>query len=192
MKIITLNAPLKTPLNFAFSCLPDSAIVRNNDNFYIPNFSSHIQAHIGFYCTLHKIGKHIEPQFVLRYIKEIGIAVNFVAVDTLNSLHAASLSTDIARGFDHSFAVSNNAVAFSQTIPQLNIRFDCNNQTIFNSNVVNQFADLYQAIAKASEYFTYKIGDMFFVPLLPLFDVHINDMFNAYINEKHFLSCTVR
>ncbi|MDR0941895.1 MAG: hypothetical protein LBM68_06675 [Bacteroidales bacterium] len=192
MKIITLNTALSNPLNMAFSCLPDSAIVRNNDNFYVPNFSSHIQAQVGFYCALHKIGKHIEPQFVVRYIKEIGVAVNFIAVDTLNNLYTNSLPTDIARSFDHSFAVSNNAVRFSHTIPQLHIQFDYNNQTMFNSDITKQFNDVYQAIAKASEYFTYKIGDMFFVPLLPSFDVHINDTFNAYIDEKHFLNCGVR
>jgi len=192
MKIITINTTLETSQNFAFSSLPDTAILRNNDDFYVPNFCSHIGAQVGFYCNLHKIGKHIEPQFVPRYIKEIGVAVNFIAVDTLNSLRAASLPTDIARGFDHSFAVSNLAIAFAPDMPQLHIRFDYNNQTIFNGNIVNQFEALYQAIAKASEYFTYKIGDMFFVPLSRFFDVHSNDTFNACITEKHVLSCKIR
>lgn len=192
MKIIALNNTLETSQDFAFSSLPDTAILRNNDDFYVPNFSSHIQAQVGFYCSLHKIGKHIEPQFVPRYIKDVGLAVNFVAADTLNLLHAASLPTDIAGGFDHSFAVSNAAIAFAPTMPQLHIRFERHNRQIYNNNIVAQFAAMYRAIAKASEYFTYKIGDVFFVPLLQLFDVHTNDTFNACIDEKHFLSCMVR
>ena len=192
MKIIALNDTLEMTNEFVFSCLPDSAILRNNDDFYLPNFSSHIQAQVGFYCSLHKIGKHIEPQFVHRYIKDCGLAINFIAADTLSALHTASLPTDIARGFDHSLAVSNNAIAFSHTMPQLHIRFEYNNLNIYNNNIVAQFEILYQSIAKASEYFTYKIGDMFFVPLLQPFDIHANDTFNAYINEKHFLSCKVR
>ncbi len=192
MKIIALSSPLESTANCAFSYLPDSAILRNNDDFYLPNFSSYIQAQVGFYCSLHKIGKHIEPQFVYRYIKEIGVAINFVAVDTLQKLHAASLPTDIARGFDHSFAVSNYGIAFAQTLQQLQLRFEYNNQPIFNKNIAPQFENMFRAIATASEYCTYKIGDMFFVPLLDLFDIQTNDNFNAYANETHLLSCSVR
>ncbi|MDR1762193.1 MAG: hypothetical protein LBR55_07065 [Bacteroidales bacterium] len=192
MKIIALNQPLETTQDFAFSCLPDSAIVRNNDDFYLPNFSSHIQAQVGLYCNMHKIGKHIEPQFAHRYIKECGCAINFIAVDTLNSLHAASLPTDIALGFDHSFAISNATLDFTHARPQLHIRFEYNNQLIFDNNAASQLEALYCAIAKASEYVTYKIGDMFFVPLLPLHNIHTGNTFNAYINEKHFLTCKIR
>lgn len=192
MKIIALNAPLETASNLAFSCLPDSAILRNNDDFYLPNFSSQIQAVAGFYCSFHKIGKHIETQFVPRYIKEIGVAINFIAADTRLSLHAAQLPTDIAQGFDHSFATSNHAIPFSQSAEQLHIRFDYNNQPLFNTNIAPLLSNLYCAIAQASEYFTYKIGDVFFVPLQQISSVNANDMFDAYIDEKHFLSCKVR
>ncbi|MDR2963926.1 MAG: fumarylacetoacetate hydrolase family protein [Bacteroidales bacterium] len=191
MKIIALSQPLSVSQNFSFACLPDSALLRNNDDFYLPNFSEHISAQAGMYVQLHKIGKHIEAQFVPRYIKDCGLAINFTAIDALHELHKNSLPGDIARGFDHSFAVSSSTAAFGEH-EQVKLQFEYNAKILLNTETSLLLEPLCQAIAKASEYFTYKIGDVFFVPLISSVTVHAGDVFSGSMNGEHCLNCAVR
>ena len=179
--------------DFSIFCIPDSSIIRNNDNFYIPNFSNQITAQLGMYFSLSKIGKHLNPEFIARYYKAYGVAINFVALNTLHDCFAKSVAPDIAYGFDNSFAISNMQIQADDIyVRNAEFAFLYNSQHIYFSATYIIEA-MHRAIAQASEYYTIKIGDLFFVPFakLPNF-VAINDTFEAYINNQHLLSCTVK
>jgi 2-keto-4-pentenoate hydratase/2-oxohepta-3-ene-1,7-dioic acid hydratase in catechol pathway len=196
MKILSIEntfSELQNNEPISVACYPDSSILRNNDDFYIPNFSKKIEAQVGLYVTFSKIGKHIETQFISRYYKEYGVAVNFIATDMLENCKQKGISTDIARGFDHSFAMSNFQIK-TQEIPL--------NQAVFKIKINSQEFEiegkmiielLEKFIAIATSYFTIKIGDIFFIPFMKLPDsIAITDQFDLFIQENHFLSCRIK
>ena len=177
----------------SFSSYPDTSLLRNNDNFYIPNFSDEITAQIGIYCNLSKIGKHITPQFITRYYKEFGIAINFVAADKIRECKLLDISTDFARGFDHSFAISNQLIPTEQ-LPLETAEFSVQlNDKEYTFSCKNEIQTIHSCMSHSSSYFTFKIGDFFFLPCLEIVSpIHKSDIFDIFVQQTHMLHCEVK
>ena len=60
---------------------PDSALLRNNDPFYIPDWSSDVHHEVELIVKICKLGKNIEKKFASRYYKEVGLGIDFTARD---------------------------------------------------------------------------------------------------------------
>ncbi|MFO7869089.1 MAG: hypothetical protein R6U95_07305 [Bacteroidales bacterium] len=178
-----------------FSYYPDSSIIRNNEDFYIPNFDSHIRAYAGIYIKISKIGKCIEAQFSHRYFSEIGVAINFIAQNTLAKLQSLSASTDIARGFDKSFAASNTTISkeflLSHSTKELTI---AHTHTIHSYTLTPEdFEHIGTLLSQLSQYITLKIGDFFFIPFMQIPDsIKISDSFTVKLGTKKLLSCRIQ
>ena len=190
MKILALEyGHTVASLDESMACYPDSMLIRNNDDFYIPNFSKHIVAYVGMYLQFNKIGKCIEPRFAQRYFSECGCAIKFFAADVIERNKANGTATDIARCFDSSLAISNEKISFANQqldfVAKLNGKpLDCN---------VDALSRIPELIATATKYFTVKIGDLFFVPLVQVpVSVTIGDVFDVSLQGKQLLTCMVR
>ncbi|MCQ2959326.1 MAG: hypothetical protein MJ198_03945 [Bacteroidales bacterium] len=176
-------------LDEAMACYPDSSLIRNNDDFYVPNFSNQIVAYAGIYLQFNKIGKCIEPRFVDRYFKEVGCAVKFMAADVIERNKKNGTATDIACSFDSSLAISNEKILVDKTDLQVSILFN-KQQIEFDFNVIKTIPEF---VATATKYYTVKIGDLFFVPLTrtPM-PVSIGDVFDLSLQQRQLLTCTVK
>lgn len=194
MKILALEQAIlaEKPIHTSFSCYPDSSLLRNNDNFYIPNFTKQIIATVGVYVAIHKIGKHILPTFIHRYYNACGMAINFVAADYKHELQLQGLSTDAACGFDHSFAIS-KTIPFANNLFS-NMSFTCVYNTETYSIQVQQILEqVHEVCAKITEFFTIKIGDVFYIPLWDIpQNIAINDTFDCTIQNEHILHCRIQ
>lgn len=194
MKILAIEQSILTDTESALQdlvCYPDSSLLRNNDNFYIPNFSKHVSASIGVYVCIHKIGKHIHYKYIHRYYNACGIAINFIASDYKELLQKQGLQTDTARGFDHSFAIS-SPIQIAE-LPFADCNFTCtyNSQT-YTIQGQEIEAHLHNSFARISEFYTIKIGDIFFLSLWHIPMVTIGDIFECHIISKHVLHCHVQ
>ena len=190
MKILALEyGHTVASLDESMACYPDSMLIRNNDDFYIPNFSKHIVAYVGMYLQFNKIGKCIEPRFAQRYFSECGCAIKFFAADVIERNKANGTATDIARCFDSSLAISNDKIALENQ--QLDFVAKFNGEPLDVN--VGVFSRIPELIATATKYFTVKIGDLFFVPLVQVpVSVTIGDVFDVSLQGKQLLTCTVR
>jgi len=160
---------------------PDSSLLRNNDDFYIPNLSNTITASLGFYIKFSKIGKCIEPQFAERYYKEFGVAINFFANNG---------ELDIERGFDKSLATSNSVLNINELNQELTFSINNTDRTFSLSDAINTINNI---ISEASQYFTIKIGDIFYFPLTEQNQtIKITDSFNVSIKKENLLSFVVK
>jgi 2-keto-4-pentenoate hydratase/2-oxohepta-3-ene-1,7-dioic acid hydratase in catechol pathway len=65
---------------------PDSALLRNNDPFYIPEFSRDLHYECELIIRIRRLGSHIETRFANRYYDEIGLGIDFTARDLQNKL----------------------------------------------------------------------------------------------------------
>lgn len=175
--------------SYVYSCYPDSCLIRNNDDFYIPNFSSEIIAYFGVYVSIHKVGKHIAPEFIHRYIKSCGVAINFIAADTERELHARHQHTDIARGFDNSFAISKPI-----ELPPPTLKFACQYKDYSYSIAWCDIVDyIHKTCAHASTYYTLKIGDIFFMQLWQLpFCMEQADTITGSVQAEPLLYCKIQ
>ncbi|MBO4777837.1 MAG: hypothetical protein J5588_05015 [Bacteroidales bacterium] len=190
MKILALEyGHTVSSLDESMACYPDSTLIRNNDDFYIPNFSKQIVAYVGMYLQFNKIGKCIEPRFAQRYFSECGCAIKFFAADVIERNKCNGTATDIARCFDSSLAISNDKITFENRqldfVAKLNGKpLDCD---------VDVLSRIHESIATATKYFMVKIGDLFFVPLVQVpVSVTIGDVFDVSLQGKQLLTCTVR
>lgn len=58
---------------------PETAIVRKNQPFFYPPFSSDIHYELELVLRIGKVGKFIEPRFAHRYIDAITVGIDFTA-----------------------------------------------------------------------------------------------------------------
>ena len=65
---------------------PDSAILRKNRPFYIPDFSKDVHHEVELVIKINRLGKHIAKKFAHRYYTEIGLGIDFTARDLQRNL----------------------------------------------------------------------------------------------------------
>ena len=60
---------------------PDTALLRNNDPFYIPDFSREVHYECELVVRINRVGRAISERFAHRYYDEVGLGIDFTARD---------------------------------------------------------------------------------------------------------------
>ena len=76
-----LNDSGKLPEEPMFFLKPDTALLRNNDPFYIPSFSQEVHYECELVVRINRVGKAIAERFAHRYYDEVGLGIDFTARD---------------------------------------------------------------------------------------------------------------
>ena len=79
---------------------PDTALLKNNKPFYIPDFSNELHYETELIIRFSRIGKNIQSKFAYRYFDEIGLGVDFTARDLQRKLKAEGKPWEICKAFD--------------------------------------------------------------------------------------------
>lgn len=142
---------------------PDSAILRNNKPFYIPDFSEELHYETEVIIKINRLGKNIASKFAHRYYSEIGLGVDFTARDLQRKLKEGGHPWEISKAFDNS-AVIGNFISVSEIDDIQNIEFhlDINGQTVQRGNTKDMIFPVNELISYVSRFFTLKIGDIMF------------------------------
>lgn len=169
---------------------PDSALLRNNDPFYIPGWSNDVHHEIELIVKIKRLGKNIEKKFAHRYYDEIGIGIDFTARDVQNVLKDKGLPWEKAKAFDHSAVVCPEFISI-ETMPDRNsihFRLDKNGKTIQEGNSALMIFPIDELISHISKYFTLKIGDLIYTGTpAGVGPVAIGDRLEGYLEgEKKF------
>lgn len=156
-----LNNPVPTtPVIFM---KPDTALLKDNKPFYLPDFSQDIHHEIELVLKVSKEGKHISEKFAADYFEEIGLGIDFTARDIQSRHKEKGLPWELAKGFDHSAPIS-NFLPKSQfaDLYNLNLKLEVNGQTRQNGNTKDLLFSFERIIAFVSQYITLKKGDLIF------------------------------
>ena len=142
---------------------PDTAILRNNKPFYVPDFSNELHYETELIVKINRIGKNIAPRFAHRYFSEIGLGVDFTARDLQRKLKAEGKPWEISKAFDNS-AVIGDFITVDETTNVQDIYFslDLNGHTVQRGHSAEMIFPIYDLIAYVSRFFTLKIGDILF------------------------------
>lgn len=90
------------PTEPVFFMKPDSALLKDNKPFFLPDFSKEIHHEIELVIKISKLGKNIEAKFAHRYYAEIGLGIDFTARDVQRTLIEKGLPWEKAKAFDSS------------------------------------------------------------------------------------------
>jgi acylpyruvate hydrolase len=154
---------------------PDTAVLRNNEPFYYPDFSQDVHHELEIVVRISKMGKRIDEQYAHKYYDEIGLGIDFTARDIQNKLKAKGLPWDLAKGFNGSAPIS-SFVPKSEFADLQNVNFQLtvNDQVRQQGNTSLMLFKIDYLIAFVSRYFTLQTGDLIFTgtpkgvgPVLP-------------------------
>jgi 2-keto-4-pentenoate hydratase/2-oxohepta-3-ene-1,7-dioic acid hydratase in catechol pathway len=169
---------------------PDSALLRNNDPFYIPDWTNDVHHEVELIVKISRLGKNIVKKFAHRYYKEIGLGIDFTARDVQNALKDKGLPWEKAKAFDHSAMICTQFTAI-ESIPDRNsIHFslDKNGKTVQSGDSSLMIFSIDDIITHVSKYFTLKIGDLIYTGTpAGVGKVHVGDRLEGFLEgEKKF------
>jgi 2-keto-4-pentenoate hydratase/2-oxohepta-3-ene-1,7-dioic acid hydratase in catechol pathway len=156
-----LNNPVpEEPVVFM---MPDSALLKSNNDFYYPDFTKDIHHEVEVVVKICRVGKNIPLQFAHRYYDEIGLGIDFTARDIQAECKKKGLPWEKAKSFDGAAPISKFISKEKLgNVNQLNFLLDVNGKRVQTGNTSNMIFSIDYLIAYLSQYFTLKIGDLIY------------------------------
>ena len=185
------NAVTEDPVVFT---KPDTALLKNGEPFYLPDFSSDVHHEVELVIKINKVGKNIQEKFARNYFSEIGMGIDFTARDVQAKLKAKGLPWDLAKGFDGA-APLGNFIDVSQRESLQNISFGLQKNKVWvqQGNSHDMIFSFEKIIAFVSSYFTLKVGDLIYTGTpAGVGPVAIGDTLEAYLENELALTCEVK
>jgi len=174
---------------------PDSALLRNNDPFYIPDWTNEVHHEIELIIKINRLGKNIEKKFAHRYFDEIGLGIDFTARDIQNELKAKGLPWEKAKAFDKAAVLSNTFIPKSDFPNPNSISFnlDINGVPVQTGNSELMIFNLEDIIVHISKYVTLKVGDLIYTGTpAGVGAVKIGDHLEGYLEGQKLIDFLIK
>ena len=187
-----LNNPV--PKEHLFFLMPDSALLRNNQPFFYPDFSSDIHYEVEIVVKLNRLGKNVASKFAHRYYNEIAIGIDFTARDLQKKCKEKGLPWEIAKSFDGAAPISEFiSLDKFEDINNINFSLEINGKEVQKGNTGEMIFKVDELIEHVSKYMTIKIGDFLFTGTpAGVGPVKIGDKLTAYIEGEKMLEFIVK
>ncbi|MES2447941.1 MAG: fumarylacetoacetate hydrolase family protein [Bacteroidota bacterium] len=173
---------------------PDTAVLKDNKPFYIPDFSSDIHYELEVVLKICKEGKHIAEKFASNYYDELGLGIDFTARDIQTQHKEKGLPWELAKAFDHSAAVSSFLPkADFADMYNLNFELQINKESRQKGHTANLLFSFENIISFVSQYITLKKGDLIFTGTPEgVGQVKHGDQLEAWLEGKQLLNFSVK
>lgn len=173
---------------------PDTALLKNNKPFYIPDFTEELHYETELIIKINRLGKNIAAKYAHRYYDEIGLGVDFTARDIQRRLKANGHPWEVCKAFDNS-AVISSFMPLSELgkIQEINFHLDINGNTVQKGNSGDMIFPVDELIAYVSKFFTLKIGDILFTGTpVGVGKVQVGDRLEGYIFENKMFDFKIK
>ena len=142
---------------------PDSAILKNNKPFFIPDFSSDVQYEAEIVLRISKLGKGIAVKYAERYYDALTVGIDFTARDLQSRFSREGHPWELSKTFDGS-APLGTFIPKEKFIDMRNISFtlEINGTARQNGNTSDLIFSFAEIISYVSKYYTLKTGDLIF------------------------------
>ena len=182
------------PTEPVFFMKPDSALLKDNKPFFLPDFSSEIHHEIELVIKISKLGKNIEARFAHRYYQEIGLGIDFTARYLQRQLIEKGLPWEKAKAFDSSAVLGKflpkeqqgnlGKIPFSLRKNGVVVQSGDSELMIFPFDII---------IEHVSKYVTLKIGDLIYTGTpAGVGPVAIGDRLEGFIGELSMFDIQVK
>jgi acylpyruvate hydrolase len=141
---------------------PDTALLRNNDPFYYPDFTNDIHYEVEIVLRICKEGKYIQEKFASKYYDQLGLGIDFTARDLQQKAKDKGLPWAIAKGFNDSAPVSKLLPVKDYDLSNLNFSLMVNGEKRQEGNTRMMLFKIDFLISYLSRFFTLRKGDLIF------------------------------
>jgi acylpyruvate hydrolase len=184
------NAVPENPVIFS---KPDTALLKNGEDFYLPSFSSDVHHEVELVIKINKVGKKIQEKFARNYFSEIGLGIDFTARDVQSELKAKGLPWELAKAFDGSAPIGNFINIENMDLKNIDFSLQKNGQVVQKGNTAQMIFSFEQIVSFVSQYFTLKVGDLIYTGTpAGVSQVNIGDKLEGFIGNELMLTCDVK
>lgn len=187
-----LNNPVpQSPVIFM---KPDTAILKDNKDFYYPEFSTDIHFECELVYRICNEGKHVSPKFAKKYYDAVGLGIDFTARDIQSKHKEKGLPWELAKSFDNS-AVISNLISKEEFEDLGNINFSLQkNETVVQSgNTKDMIFDIDALIVYISKFITLRKGDLIYTGTpAGVGPITIGDKLEGYIEDKLMFTTQIK
>lgn len=184
------NAVPENPVIF---CKPDTALLKNDESFYLPSFSDDVHHEVELVVRICKTGKKIEEKFARNYFNEIGIGIDFTARDLQSQLKSKGLPWELAKAFDGSAPVGEFIKVEDHNLNAIHFSLKKNGELVQKGISGDMIFSFQKIVSFVSNYFTLKVGDLIFTGTpAGVGKVSIGDKLEGFMEDKLMLTCEVK
>jgi 2-keto-4-pentenoate hydratase/2-oxohepta-3-ene-1,7-dioic acid hydratase in catechol pathway len=146
------------------SLRPDTSVLRNNDDFYVPHFSTNIVCGCAVLVRITRLAKCLDARFASRCYDAIGVGVTFVARDMMRKALSEGRPCEEAYTFDRSFAVSPE-MKEPLLVGEGCVQMWVNDTVVQSFTIGKMLLSIDECVSRASRSLTLKTGDIVAVPM---------------------------
>ena len=160
-----LNDSGRLPEEPMFFMKPDTALLRNNDPFYIPSFSQEVHYECELVVRINRVGKAISERFARRYYDEVGLGIDFTARDLQRRAIAEGLPWEAAKAFDYSAAISPQFLPLAELggdVQRLHFDLKIDGDLRQSGYTGDMLFPVDRLIAHVSRFVTLRMGDLLY------------------------------
>lgn len=168
----------------------DTALLRNNDAFYIPDGVGRVVAAPHIVVKVSRLAKCIGERFATRCIDGVMGGVTFTAIDKLDAARREGMPWDEAVGFDHSSALSLDALARDAMLE--GAVFYINGEERARITISDMRFSPDRIVAHLSECMTLRIGDLIFLGSPAEFEAKAGDNYRLVIGNHTLLDFDIK
>lgn len=184
------NAVPENPVIFS---KPDTALLKNGEDFYLPSFSNDVHHEVELVIKINKVGKKIQEKFARNYFSEIGLGIDFTARDVQSELKAKGLPWELAKAFDGSAPIGNFINIENLDLKNIDFSLQKNGQIVQKGNTAQMIFSFEKIVSFVSQYFTLKVGDLIYTGTpAGVSQVNIGDKLEGFIGNDLMLTCEVK
>lgn len=173
---------------------PDTAVLKDNKDFYYPEFSKDIHFEVEIVLRICNEGKHVARKFAHKYYDSIGLGIDFTARDIQSELKSKGLPWELAKAFDHSAVVSNliNKEEIAD-LSQIQFSLQKNGEEVQQGNSKDMIFDFDHLITFVSQYITLRKGDLIFTGTpAGVGPVAIGDKLEGFLEGTSMFTCQIK
>jgi 2-keto-4-pentenoate hydratase/2-oxohepta-3-ene-1,7-dioic acid hydratase in catechol pathway len=177
------------PSTPVFFLKPETAILRDGNDFYYPEFTKNLQYECEIVIRIDKTGKYLQSKFAHKYFSSVSLGIDFTARDLQQYSKENSLPWEIGKAFDNSAPISNTFLPIADVdLRSLSFKLLLNGKTVQSGNTRDMIFSVDEIIAYVSRFITLKPGDLIFTGTPQgVGPIEIGDQLEGFIeNQKMF------
>ena len=172
---------------------PDTALMRKGEPFFHPDFSKNIHYETEIVFRIRKIGRHIKAGFAQKYFTEFTVGIDFTARDLQDIQKSKGLPWEISKAFDQSAVVGEFLPVEGVDVHHIDFHLKRNGVVVQKGNTANMIFPVEKVIEYSSQFFTLKIGDLFFTGTPEgVGKIEINDHLEGFVGETKVLDVKIK
>jgi 2-keto-4-pentenoate hydratase/2-oxohepta-3-ene-1,7-dioic acid hydratase in catechol pathway len=182
------------PTEPIFFMKPDTALVKEGSDIYLPEFSNEIHFECEVVIKINKAGKFIQKEFARNYYSEITLGLDLTARDLQTKCKEKGLPWELAKAFDNSAPISSKWISISNiNLSDINFQFFQNGELKQNGFTKDMIFSVDELISYVSKFITLKTGDLIYTGTpAGVGPIQIGDKLEGNLNGNKLFEFTVK